>query len=485
MATLKHVIGGERITPTANQWEDVINPATGEMLGTVPLDDTHALDRAVQRAAEAFEAWATTPILQRARIMFKFHDLMTRNQADIARSVTIEHGKTLPDASLEVARAIEVVELAASAPSLLKGEVLPDVSRGVDTMMVRTPLGVVAGITPFNFPAMVPLWMIPPALVSGNTFVLKPSEKTPLTSLLMMELWEEAGLPPGVLNVVLGGRSTVDQILTHPTIKAVSFVGSQPVAEYIYRTAAAAGKRVQALGGAKNYHIVMPDAHIPRTVEALMGSAFGSAGERCLAGSVAIAVGSAAERLIPTLRQAIRDWKVGSGLDETNDMGPVIREQSRERISHFIRTGVEEGAALLEDGRENPVAAEGFFLRPTLFDEVTSTMTIAREEIFGPVLSLMRAPDLKTAVDMANQSQFGNTATIYTESGAAARYFRDHIEVGMVGVNIGVPAPVAIFPFAGWKHSFYGDLHATGMDAFRFYTEEKVVISRFWGTEQP
>ncbi len=485
METLMHVIGGRPVTPEASQWDNVVNPASGEILGRVPLDDAHALSLAVETASAAFGPWADTPVLQRARVMFKFHELMDRHRNDIARSVTTEHGKTLPDATLEVARAMEVVELAASAPSLLKGEVLAGVSRGVDTMLIRTPLGVVAGITPFNFPAMVPLWMIPPALVSGNTFILKPSERTPLTSLFMMDLWAEAGLPAGVLNLVLGGRSAVDQILMHPDIKAVSFVGSQPVAEYIYRTAAAQGKRVQALGGAKNYHIIMPDAHIPKTVDALMGSAFGSAGERCLAGSVAIAVGSAADTLVPALREAIRQWQVGPGLDAGSDMGPVIRPESRERIAGYIQKGVEEGAVLLEDGRQNPVEQPGFFLRPTLFDGVSSSMTIAREEIFGPVLSLMRAPDLTGAVKLANASQFGNTATIYTESGASARYFRDHIEAGMVGVNIGVPAPVAIFPFTGWKHSFYGDLHATGMDALRFYTEEKVVISRWWGDNQP
>lgn len=477
---LDHIIEGQPTAARATVWDPVYNPATGEIIAEVPLDDAMAVDRAVAVAGKAFESWAKTPVLTRARVMFRYRELLERHRQELVALVTEEHGKVLSDADGEVGRGIEVVELAASAPSLLKGEILPDVARGVDTAMLRVPLGVVAGITPFNFPAMIPLWMLPPAIVAGNTFVLKPSERTPLTSVRLLELLQEAGLPDGVVNLVHGGRGVVNAILTHPDIRAVSFVGSQPVAEYVYRTAAGAGKRVQALGGAKNFHIVMPDADLSRTVEALMGSAFGAAGERCLAGSVAIAVGGVAEPFIEAMRDAASRLKVGPGTDPSSEMGPLIRDSHRNRVRGYIERGVAEGASLILDGRFGPYPRQGFFLGPTIFDEVAPNMTIAQEEIFGPVLSIIRQPDLPTAVAVANQSPFGNTATIYTESGGAARYFRDHIQAGMVGVNIGVPAPVALFPFAGWKHSFYGDLHATGMDALMFYTERRVVTSRWW-----
>lgn len=480
---LDHMIDGKSTPASATMWDSVFNPATGEAIAEVPINDQTAVHQAVAAAKKNFESWAMTPLIHRARVMFRYRELLERHRAELAALVTEEHGKVLVDADAEVGRGIEVVELAASAPSLLKGEIFPDVARGIDTALLRVPLGVVAGITPFNFPAMIPLWMMPPAIVAGNTMVLKPSERTPLTSLRLLELLHEAGLPPGVVNLVHGGSMVVDQVLTHTDVRAVSFVGSQPVAEHVYRTAAAVGKRVQALGGAKNFHVVMPDAHLGRTVDALMGSAYGAAGERCLAGSVAIAVGESAEPLIAAMREAASRLKVGPGSDPDSEMGPLIRATHRDRVQGYIEKGIAEGAEMILDGRYGSFPAEGFFLGPTLFDHVDPQMTIAREEIFGPVLSVIRQPDLETAVAIANRSQFGNTATIYTESGGSARYFRDHIQAGMVGVNIGVPAPVAVFPFSGWKQSFYGDLHATGMDAFLFYTERRVVTSRWWSDQ--
>ncbi|AEJ39346.1 methylmalonate-semialdehyde dehydrogenase [Sulfobacillus acidophilus TPY] len=477
---LTHIIGGRPFAATATQWEPIYNPATEDVLAEVPLDDQTAVSAAVDAASTAFSSWKNTPIFERARIMFRYWELLQRHREELARLVTQEHGKVLADADQEVGRGIEVVELAASAPSLLKGEILPLVAHGVEASMLRVPLGVVAGITPFNFPAMIPLWMIPPAVVAGNTFVLKPSERTPLTSMRLLELLREAGLPDGVVNLIHGGKSVVDAVLSHPEIRAVSFVGSQPVAEYVYRTAAYHGKRVQALGGAKNFHVVMPDAELPKTVEALIGSAFGAAGERCLAGSVVLAVGHVADRLQDALVEAGRSMTVGPGWEPGTDMGPLIRQSHRERVRGYIARGISEGARLILDGRQHALPERGFFLGPTIFDGVDPRMTIAREEIFGPVLSMIRVPDLATAVAIANGSSYGNTATIYTESGGHAQYFRDHIQAGMVGINIGVAAPVAVFPFAGWKHSFYGDLHATGMDAFMFYTERRVVTARWW-----
>ncbi|NMP22862.1 CoA-acylating methylmalonate-semialdehyde dehydrogenase [Sulfobacillus harzensis] len=476
---IAHSIASEAVEPHASEWDQVYNPATGEVLGDVPLDDFGAVDQAVKTAAEAFAEWSGTSILERARCMFRYRDLLERHHQELAEMVTREHGKILSDAYNEVGRGIEVVELAAGAPSILKGEILPGVATGVEVFMLRVPLGVVTGITPFNFPAMIPLWMIPPAIVSGNTFILKPSERTPLTSLRLLELLTEAGVPKGVVNVVHGGRLVVDRLLSHPVVRAVSFVGSEPVAKHVYQTAAAYGKRVQALGGAKNFHVVMPDANRGRTIDALTSSAFGSAGERCLAGAVVIAVGEAGDWLTEAMAQRAESLAVGEGTAASVEMGPLIRAAHRDRVVRYIERGQREGARLVYDGRRHPVPAQGFFLGPSLFDDVHPEMSIAQEEIFGPVLSVMRQPNLPAAVEVANRSRFGNTATIYTQSGAAAQYFRDHIEAGMVGVNIGVAAPVAWFPFAGWKDSFYGDLHATGTDAFLFYTERRVTTTRW------
>lgn len=481
MGRLPHWIRGREVGADGTEWAPVYNPATGDVLAEVCLDDPRALSQATEAAAAAYLAWAATPVMQRARVFFRYRDLLEQHRSRLAHSVTTEHGKTLDDAYAEVGRGIEVVELATAAPSLLQGGGLANVARGIDTALVRYPLGVVAGITPFNFPAMIPLWMVPLALVAGNTFILKPSERTPHTAMLLAQLLHEAGLPDGALNVVHGGRAMVDGLIRHPVVRAVSFVGSQPVAEHVYQTAAHHGKRVQALGGAKNFHVVMPDALLDATVAALMGSAFGAAGERCLAASVVLAVGGVADPLVERLGAAVDELRVGPGDDPDTVMGPLIRGEHRDKVLRYIDSGEREGAVLVRDGRCARLPDRGFFLGATIFDYVTEAMTIAREEIFGPVLSVVRVSDLAEAIAVANRSRFGNTASIYTASGQAAQYFRDRIEVGMVGVNIGVAAPVAVFPFSGWKDSFYGDLHATGRDGYEFYTEKKVITTRWPG----
>jgi len=412
--------------------------------------------------------------------MFRYRDLLEDHCDDLARSVTAENGKTLDEARGEVRRGIEVVEFACGAPTLLMGGVLEDVARGIDSEVVRVPLGVVAGICPFNFPAMIPLWMLPLALVCGDAFVLKPSERTPVTAVRLTELLVQAGIPAGVFNLVHGAREAVEALLAHPQVRAVSFVGSAPVAQHIYRTAAAHGKRVQALAGAKNHMVVMPDAAVEPTASAILSSAFGNAGERCLAGSVVVAVGDVADRLLPRLREGAARLRIGAGWDSATEMGPVIRASHRERIVDYIERGLAEGAELICDGRAAPSADGGYFLGATIFDRVRPEMTIAREEIFGPVLSVIRVADLEEALAVVNASRFGNMAVIFTASGRAARLFRTRVEAGMVGINVGVPAPMAFFPFAGWKGSFYGDLHATGRDAVEFYTERRVVTTRWF-----
>ncbi len=476
--TLDNFIGGRWVPATTTACEDVPNPATGELLARVPLSTAADVDAAVQAAAAAFPAWAATPVVERARLLFRYKALLEEHFEELARLVTLENGKTLADARGEVRRGIEVVEFACGAPTLLMGETLPDVARGIDCETMRCPLGVVAGITPFNFPMMVPHWMFPIAIACGNTFVLKPSERTPLSAVRFAELLMAAGLPDGVLNIVHGAQAAVNALLAHPRVAAVSFVGSQPVAEHVYRTAAAHGKRVQALAGAKNHLIVMPDADLDRTVDAILSSAFGAAGQRCLAGSVVVAVGEIADPLVQRLVAGAARLRVGDGAAETTDMGPVIRESARERIRGFIERGLAEGARLACDGRGD-VPERGYFLRPTIFDHVRPEMTIAREEIFGPVLSVVRVPDLDAALDVLNASRYGNAASIFTRSGAAARTFRQRAQAGMLGINVGIAAPMAFFPFAGWKQSFYGDLHATGKDAVLFYTEQKVITSRW------
>ncbi len=482
LSPLGMLIGARWESSASDRGEPVYDPATGEVIGRVPFCTPAEVERAVQAAEAAFPAWRATPPVERARLMFRYRDLLEKHFEELSRLVTRENGKTLDEARGEVRRGIEVVEFATGAPTLLLGEMAEDVASGIDSKLVRAPLGVVAGICPFNFPAMIPLWMFPIALVCGNTFVLKPSERTPLTGVRLAEVLIDAGLPAGVLNVVHGAKDTVDALLRSPVVKAISFVGSAPVAKYVYEEAARSGKRVQALAGAKNHVIVMPDADLEQATKAILSAAFGNAGERCMAMSVVVAVGDAADPLIERLREEASRIVVGNGAEAGTQMGPVIRPQHKDRILQYVERGQTEGAQLVLDGRRHAPtkgSSHGFFLGPCIFDRVRPDMTIAREEIFGPVLSVIRVPDLKTALDVTNHARFGNGASIFTRSGTAARQFEDQVEAGMLGVNVGVGAPMAWLPFAGWKGSFFGDLHATGKDAVRFYTEVKVVTSRW------
>ncbi|HEY2952901.1 MAG TPA: CoA-acylating methylmalonate-semialdehyde dehydrogenase [Verrucomicrobiae bacterium] len=477
-------IGGEWSRPAHAATTPVYNPSTGEVIAEAPLCDEKIVDQAVQAAAAAFPVWRDTPPVERARVFFRYRQLLEQNFDRICQSISREHGKTLVEARGSVFRGVENVEYACGIPSLLMGDTLDNIARGVDCETLLQPLGVCAGITPFNFPAMVPLWMFPTALACGNTFVLKPSEKVPLSAVLIIELLEQAGLPKGVLNLVHGGRDCVDALLRHPTVKAVSFVGSSPIAKYIYETGTRHGKRVQANGGAKNYIVVMPDADVPRTVEALSTAAFGCAGERCMAGSTAITVGAAADRLLPALVEAARAIKVGpTDRPAQPDMGPVITAQHRDRVLGLVADGEKEGAKVICDGRgvKVPDAPKGFYFGATIVDQVQTGMTIAREEVFGPVLNVMRMEDLDHAIEQANASAFGNGAAIFTNSGRAAREFKHRVKAGMIGINVGVPATMAMFPFTGWDDSFYGDLHIQGREGVQFYTQQKVVSTRWFG----
>ena len=425
--------------------------------------------------------WRDVSVIARARKLFALREGLDNRREDLARSVTMEMGKTISDARAEVARMIEMVEAACAIPTTMQGRVLEDVSRGIDAETIRQPVGVCAAIVPFNFPAMVPFWFLPFAIGCGNTFILKPSEQVPLTQQIAFEVLDSLALPPGVVNLVNGGREVVEGILDHPGIDAVSFVGSAPVAKIVYERSAKAGKRVQALGGAKNHMVVMPDAVVDKTVSGIIGSAFGAAGQRCMAGSVVVTVGEAHERLLPALKEAAEAVRVGDGLDEQNELGPVVSDAARERILGAVERGVNEGAELVVDGRETGIS-EGCFIGATILDGVTPEMELAREEIFGPVLSLIHVETLDEAIEAVNKSRFGNGVSIFTESGAAVRRFRHDVEAGMVGVNIGVAAPVAFFPFSGWKDSFLGDLHAHGTDAVEFYTRKKTVTSRYFSS---
>lgn len=476
---LRNFIGGQWVEAEAAGTEPVYNPATGEVIAHVPLSSAADVDRAVRAAAAAFDAWRETPVFQRARLMFRFKQVLEEHADELAALITREHGKTLAEARAELERGIEVVEFAAGIPTLIMGKTLELVGTGVDAEMYRQPLGVCVGICPYNFPAMIPMWMFPLAIACGNTFVLKPSERTPLTATRLAELLAEAGVPDGVFNVVHGARETVDALLAHEEVRAVSFVGSQPVAAYIYRTAAAYGKRVQALAGAKNHMIVLPDADLDYTTEAIVASSFGSAGQRCMAGSVLVAQKDVADKILERLVDRSNRLKIGPGDQPGVEMGPLIREQHRERVKSYIQIGEEEGARLIFDGRKTPVPERGFFLGPTIFDGANPDMRIAREEIFGPVLTTVRVKDVEEGIALINRSAYGNGAVIFTRSGAAARAFRRHAKAGMLGINIGVPAPVAVFPFTGWRNSFYGDLHANGEDAINFYTDRKVVTTRW------
>jgi malonate-semialdehyde dehydrogenase (acetylating)/methylmalonate-semialdehyde dehydrogenase len=458
----------------------VTNPATGALLAEVPCATAADVDRAVRTAHEAFLKWREVPVVARVQVLYHFKELMERYAGDVAAILTRENGKTTEDSKMEVRRAIQMVEVACGMPSLMMGDSLNDVAHEIDCKTIRQPIGVCVGITPFNFPAMVPLWMYPFAIACGNAFVLKPSEKVPLTPTRVIELLADSGLSAGVLNLIHGGKETVDALLHDPLVRAVSFVGSTPVAKYIYSTSAAEGKRVQALGGAKNHLVVMPDADMPKTVEAIIGSAFGAAGERCLAGSVLMPVGEAAGPLLDLLAKRTATLAVGDGSQAGIEMGPLVTSDHCKRVAGYIEKGVAEGATPLVDGRRHKSEGGGFFLGPTIFDNVTPDMTIAKEEIFGPVLSVMRVKTLDEAIQLVNRSPFGNATSIFTSNGKSAREYSSRIEVGMVGINVGVAAPMAFFPFAGWKNSFFGDLHAHGKDAVAFYTEQKVIMSRWF-----
>ena len=456
----------------------VYNPATGQVIDQVPLSETREVDAAVQAAVAAYTSWSRTAVMERVRLMFRFKALLEEHFEELATIITRHHGKTLDESRGEVRRGIEVVDFACGAPTLLQGRTLRDVSSGVDQDLYRYPVGVCAGIPPFNFPVMIPLWMFPLAVVAGNTFVLKPSERTPLGAQRLAEIFLEAGFPDGVLNVVHGARAAVDALISHPGVQAISFVGSAPVARYVYQTAAANGKRVQALGGAKNHIVVMPDADPEITVPAILNSAFGNAGERCLAGSVAVAVGQAADRLLGPLKDAASKMVVGPGDQPGVQVGPLIRAEHRDRVAGYVEKGVAEGAELVVDGR-GEMSRPGFFLGPTILDRVTPDMAVGHEEVFGPVLSFARVATLDEAIAQANAMALGNMATIFTQSGRAAREFRERVEAGMTGINVPIAQPFAFFPFSGWKGSFYGDLHVHGTDGIEFYTRKKVVVTRW------
>ncbi|RAP26390.1 Methylmalonate-semialdehyde dehydrogenase [Brevibacillus laterosporus] len=477
--TIQNHINGEWVDSTGSDYETIPNPATGATIAIVPLSTKADVDRAVQAASQAYPKWAEVPVPNRARLLYTFHQLLQENKDELAQIITLENGKTLKDASGEVQRGIEVVELATSAPSLMMGEALPNIAGGIDGSIWRYPLGVVAGITPFNFPMMVPLWMFPLAIACGNTFVLKASERTPILAGRLVELFYEAGFPKGVLNLVHGGKEVVNGIVEHSEIKAISFVGSEPVAKYVYQAGTANGKRVQALAGAKNHAIVMPDCHLDKTVQGVVGAAFGSSGERCMACSVVAVVDEIADRFIEVLVEETRKLKTGDGHSEENFVGPLIREDHKERVLGYIEAGIEEGATLLIDGR-NVKEDEGYYVGATIFDHVQPNMKIWQDEIFAPVLSIVRVKDLEEGIQLTNQSKFANGAVIYTSSGKHVQIFRDQIDVGMIGVNVNVPAPMAFFSFAGNKASFYGDLGTNGKDGVQFYTRKKVVTERWF-----
>ena len=483
MREIGHFIGGKPVAGTSGRTADVFNPASGEVTGKVALANAAEVNAAVQAAVAAWPAWSTMPALRRARVMFKFKELLERDRGEFAAIITAEHGKVLSDADGELQRGMEVVEFACGIPHLIRGEYTEAVGTGIDAWSVRQPLGVVAGITPFNFPVMVPLWMIPVALACGNCFILKPSEKDPSASLKLAALLKEAGLPDGVFSVIQGDRVAVETLLAHPDIQAVSFVGSTPIAQSIYRAGTAAGKRVQALGGAKNHLVVMPDADLDDAADALMGAAYGSAGERCMAISVAVAVGNSADRLIAKLEPRVRALKVGPGTDPEAEMGPLVTREHREKVKGYVDLGVKEGAKLVVDGRAMSLQGyeNGFFIGGSLFDNVTPDMTIYREEIFGPVLVVVRTPDMAGAVRMINDHAFGNGVSLFTADGGAARDFANGIQIGMVGINIPIPVPMAFHSFGGWKQSMFGDHHMHGMEGVRFYTRYKAVTQR-WPT---
>ena len=482
MQVVGHMINGSQFQGQGDRTQDVFNPATGAVTKQVALANKNTVEEAIAAAQAAFPAWRNTPPMKRARVMFRFKQLLEENAEQICRLITDEHGKVLDDAMGELTRGIEVVEYACGGPELLKGEHSKNVGPAIDSWSEFQALGVVAGITPFNFPAMVPMWMFPMALICGNTFILKPSERDPSAPMLVAELLKQAGLPDGVFNVVNGDKEAVDTILEDERVQAVSFVGSTPIAEYIYSQGTANGKRVQALGGAKNHAIVMPDADIDNAVNELMGAAYGSCGERCMAISVVVCVGDqTADELVAKLKPQVAGLKIGNGTDTSNQMGPLITKMSQERIQGLITQGVEQGAELVVDGRGIVVDGHenGYFIGGTLFDRVTQEMTVYQEEIFGPVLCVVRAESMQQAMQLIDDHEFGNGTCLFTRDGEAARYFADNIKVGMVGINVPLPVPVAYHSFGGWKRSLFGDLSAHGPDSIRFYTRRKTITQRW------
>jgi malonate-semialdehyde dehydrogenase (acetylating)/methylmalonate-semialdehyde dehydrogenase len=485
VTSIAHYISGQKTAGTSTRAQDVFNPATGAVTGRVSLANVKDVDQAVASAQAAFPAWADTPPLRRARVMFKFLELLNQHRDTLAHMITAEHGKVFTDAQGEVTRGIDIVEFACGIPQLLKGDFTDQVSTGIDNWTMRQPLGVVAGVTPFNFPVMVPMWMFPVAIACGNSFVLKPSPLDPSPSLFMAELLKQAGLPDGVFNVVQGDKEAVDALVEHPDVKAVSFVGSTPIANSLYENGARHGKRVQALGGAKNHMVVMPDADIEQAVDALIGAAYGSAGERCMAISVAVLVGDVAEKLMPLLLEKTRALKVLNGTNLAAEMGPIVTAAAKQRITGYIDAGVADGAKLLVDGRQFDGAKagagcdKGFWLGGTLFDNVTTDMKIYKEEIFGPVLSCVRVKDFGEAVQIINDHEFGNGVSCFTRDGNVAREFSRRIQVGMVGINVPIPVPMAWHGFGGWKRSLFGDMHAYGEEGVRFYTKQKSIMQRW------
>ena len=476
---IPHWIDGARVDGTSGRSGPVFNPAAGVQTGAVDLASVEEVDAAVQSARRALPAWRTTSLAKRAELFFRIRELFNAHREDLAKLLTAEHGKVLSDAMGEVARGLEVIEFACGIPTLLKGEFSEQASTGIDVYSIRQPVGVVAGITPFNFPAMVPMWMWAPAIACGNCFVLKPSEKDPSASLLTAELLKEAGLPDGVFNVVHGDKVAVDAILEHPGIGAVSFVGSTPIARYIYETGTKHGKRVQALGGAKNHMIVLPDADVEMAADAAVSAGYGSAGERCMAVSVLVAVGDVADPLVEAIRERLPKVKVGDGLEEGSEMGPLVTREHRDKVASYIESGAGQGATIVADGRDTTPDGDGFFLGVSLLDNVTTEMDAYKDEIFGPVLSVVRAKTYDEAVSLVNDNPYGNGVALYTRDGGAARQFQFDVDAGMVGINVPIPVPVAYYSFGGWKASLFGDSHVYGPESIHFYTRGKVVTSRW------
>lgn len=472
-----NLIGGRFVRPE-RPTQPIYDPATGQVIDEVPFSNAQDVDEAVRVAAKAFQSWSQTSVTERVQYAFRYRELLEAHADELAAIVTRHHGKTLDEARGEVRRGIEVAEFACGAPTLLQGRTLRNVSRGVDQDLYRFPVGVVAGIVPFNFPIMIPLWMLPLAVVCGNTFVLKPSEQTPLGAVRLAELFLEAGFPEGVLSLVQGGKDVVNALLSHEDVRAISFVGSEPIARYVYQEGARHGKRVQAAGGAKNHMIVMPDADFEQAVPAILNSAFGNAGERCLAGSVAVAVGKAHQPLMDLICAGAAAMKVGPGTEAGVEVGPLIREAHRARVLDYIKRGETEGAKVAVDGR-SWTSKPGFFLGPTVLDAVSPSMAVARDEIFGPVLSVSHVDTVEEAIEQTNRVAFGNMSSIFTRDGRTARLYREHVEAGMVGINVGVAQPFAFYPFSGWKGSFYGDLHIHGTDGVDFYTRKKMLVSHW------